>query len=241
METIYGRNPVVEVLKGNNPIERVYIQDTLSGEFEKEIRALCRSKNVPLNRVPKSRLDVAIRGNHQGIYALASIINYADLESLIIDLTKENKVPLFLILDSIQDVRNIGAIARSAEIFGAHAIILSSKKTAPISETAIKVSAGALTHLPVCKVKNLGAAMDVLCRNNIEIIGADNNGTSSITDMNFKKPVAIVLGAEGKGIDRNLKIYFDHHFHIPQSGKIDSLNVAVAAGIVLYEVHKQRL
>jgi 23S rRNA (guanosine2251-2'-O)-methyltransferase len=241
MDIIYGRNPVLEALKSDHEIERVYIQDTISGEFEKEIRALCKSRDIPLNRVPKFKLDAEIKGNHQGVYARSAIIKYTDLEVLVrISLHKGEK-PVLLLLDGVLDVRNIGAIARSAEVFGATAMVIPSKKSAPLNEMAIKSSAGALTHLPICRVPTLSSAIEFLCRQDIEIFGADTQGSVSLQDLDFRGPVAIVLGAEGKGIDRNLKVYFDHDFHIPQSGKTESLNVSVAAGIILYEIYKQRL
>ncbi|NND34993.1 MAG: 23S rRNA (guanosine(2251)-2'-O)-methyltransferase RlmB [Saprospiraceae bacterium] len=241
MDIIYGRNPVLEALKSDQDIERVYIQDSISGEFEKEIRSLCKSKDIPLNRVPKNKLDAEVKGNHQGIFARAAIIKYTDMEVLVRILLHKGENPVLLLLDGIQDVRNLGAIARSAEIFGAHALVIPSKKSAPLNEVAIKASAGALGHIPICRVSNLSSAIEWLCRNDIEIFGAETGGSIPLQDLDFSGPSAIVLGAEGKGIDRNLKIYFDHHFHIPQVGNTDSLNVSVAAGIILYEICKQRL
>ena len=240
MEKIYGRNPVLEALRSEVDIDRVYIQDTISGEFEKEVRKLCKEREIPLNRVPKHKLDGEIKGNHQGIYALSSLITYTVLEDLVPQLLKSNINPVLILIDGVQDVRNLGAIARSAEVFGAHAIILPSKKSAPLNEMAIKTSSGALTHIPVCRVKNLSTAIEFLIRHNVEILGADTEGEIALTDLDLTGPIAIVLGAEGQGIDRNLKIYFDHLFYIPQRGKTESLNVSVAAGIILYEIHKNR-
>ncbi|MCL4112996.1 UNVERIFIED_CONTAM: hypothetical protein GTU68_043918 [Idotea baltica] len=241
MDKIYGRNPVIEALQSERPVERVYILDSISGEFEKQVRQLCKDRDIPLNRVPREKLDAEVPGNHQGIYALSSVISYVDLEELLSSMKKEKRNPILLLLDGVQDVRNIGAIARSAEIFGVDALVLPSKKTAPLNDVAIKASAGALTHIPVCRVRNLGAAIDLLCKNEIQIIGADLEGSESLEKMDFSGPLALVLGAEGKGIDRNLKIYFDQRFYIGQVGKTESLNVSVAAGIILYEIHKQRL
>ncbi|MCB0685256.1 MAG: 23S rRNA (guanosine(2251)-2'-O)-methyltransferase RlmB [Saprospiraceae bacterium] len=241
MERIYGRNPVLEALQSDQDIDRVYIQDSISGEFEKEIRKLCKEADIPLHRIPKSKLDSEIKGNHQGIYALTPTITYYDLEILLPEILSREEHPVFLLLDGVQDVRNIGAIARTAEIFGVQALILPSKKSAPINEVAIKASAGALMHLPVCRVKSLAYAIELLGRNGIEVIAADVEGDEALADLNLSMPLGVVLGAEGKGIDRNLKIYFDHLFFIPQMGKTQSLNVSVAAGIVLYEIFKSRL
>ncbi|MBK8503014.1 MAG: 23S rRNA (guanosine(2251)-2'-O)-methyltransferase RlmB [Saprospiraceae bacterium] len=240
MERIYGRNPVLEALRSEVGIDRVYIQDTISGEFEKEVRKLCKDREIPLNRVPKFKLDNEVKGNHQGIFAVSSLITYVALEDLLPQLIQSDINPVFILLDGVQDVRNIGAIARSAEVFGAHALVLPSKKSAPLNEIAIKTSSGALTHIPVCRVKNLASAIEFLSQHDVEILGADTEGDVALTDLDLTGPIAIVLGAEGQGIDRNLKIYFDHLFHIPQGGKTESLNVSVAAGIILYEIHKNR-
>jgi len=241
MDKIYGRNPVIEALQSEHAVERVYILDSISGEFEKQVRQLCKDRDIPLNRVPREKLDSEVPGNHQGIFAISSIISYVDLEELLTGLNKAKKNPVLVLLDGVQDVRNIGAIARSAEIFGADALVLPSKKTAPLNDVAIKASAGALTHIPICRVKNLSTAIDFLCKNDVQIVGADLDGSESLEKMDFSGSIALVLGAEGKGIDRNLKIYFDQRFYIGQVGKTESLNVSVAAGIILYEIHKQRL
>ncbi|NND06823.1 MAG: 23S rRNA (guanosine(2251)-2'-O)-methyltransferase RlmB [Saprospiraceae bacterium] len=240
MEKVFGRMPVIEALKKGSALERVYIQDSVSGAFEVEVRTLCQQNEVPLSRIPKSKLDRDIHGNHQGIYAIGALVSYRDLETLIKVTLMKGESPLLLLLDGIKDVRNLGAIARSAEIFGAHGIVIPSKGSAPINDIAIKTSAGALLHLPVCRVKSMQSALDLLCRNEVEICGADQTGDKELSGVNFKGPCAIVFGEEGKGINNILKVYFDHHFHIPQIGKTESLNVSVAAGIVMYEVFRQR-
>lgn len=230
----------MEALRSGQDIDRIYILDSVRGEFEKEIRRLCKDAAIPLHRVPKSKLDLEIPGSHQGIYAVISTLEYVDLEVLLPQLFKQKKNPVLLLLDGIQDIRNVGAIARSAEVFGADAIVIPAKKSAPINDIAIKASAGALLHLPVSRVKSLATAIEFLGKNGVEVIGADVEGDTNISDLNLMGPLGVVLGAEGKGIDRNLKIYFDHLFFIPQAGEIQSLNVSVAAGIILYEIHKSR-
>ena len=240
MERIIGRNSVLGALRGGANIDRVYIQDSISGQFEKEIRALCQQHNIPLNRIPKPKLDRLIRGKHQGIYALLSEIKYWSLDSIISELLSQTKNPVLLMLDKVQDVRNLGAIARSAEIFGAHGLIIPSKGGAPINEVAIQSSAGALLHLKVCREKNLQKALGTLAAQGFVVIGADANANTRITDIDFEQPLVLLLGSEGKGIDRHLKIYCDHLFAIEQAGRLDSLNVSVANGIILYEISKQR-
>ncbi len=240
LDRIFGRMPVLAALKQGEKLERVYIQDSISGPFEIEIRQLCRDTGTPLSRIPRSKLDREIKGNHQGIYALGALVSYEDLEPLITKIARENEIPILLLLDGINDVRNLGAIARSAEIFGAHGIVIPSKGGAPINEIALKSSAGALLHIPVCRVKSILGIMDLLCRQGIEICAADQNSSQHLSDLELKGPVAIVLGEEGKGISKSLRTYADHEFSIPQVGKTESLNVSVAAGIVLYEIYQQR-
>jgi len=240
MDRIIGRHPVVDALKQDKNLERVYIQDSISGEFEKEVRALCKQRNIPLNRIPKAKLDREVKGNHQGIYALATQINYLVLPQLIDNLKAGGKNPVILLLDGVQDVRNLGAIARSAEVFGVNALVIPSKKMAALNEVAIKTSAGALLHLPTSRVKNLQLALDYLGANGFIALGAEAEGGDVLADIDLNQPLALIIGAEGKGIDRHLKIYCDHLFSIPQVGKIQSLNVSVAAGIILYEIFKLR-
>ena len=240
MDRIYGRQPVLEALKGGKDIDRVYILDSLSGSFEIEIRRLCRDAGIPLNRIPKTKLDYEVKGNHQGIYAITSALAYRDLEALVRVAFMKDHVPVLILLDGIKDVRNIGAIARSAEVLGADGIIIPAKGSAPINEDAIKTSAGALLHIPVVREKNLQVALDYLCSQGFRIIGADKRDGKPLSDVNLSGPLAIVMGSEDRGINRHLEIYFDEKCFIPQVGKTDSLNVSVATGIILYEIAKQR-
>lgn len=240
MEKIYGRQPVLEALKKGGDVDRVYILDTLTGAFEIEIRRLCRDLGIPLNRIPRTKLDSDIDGNHQGIYAVGSAVDYKDLQALVRVAFMKDQVPVLLLLDGIKDVRNIGAIARSAEVLGAHGIVIPAKGSAPINDTAIKTSAGALLHIPVVREKNLQVALDYLCSQGFRVIGADKKDGKPLAEVDMSGPLAIVMGSEEKGIDRHLKIYFDEKCFIPQLGKTDSLNVSVAAGIILYEISKQR-
>ncbi len=240
MDRIIGRQPVISALQSGTDLERVYIMDSISGVFEKQVRALCKTRNIPLNRIPKVKFDRGVRGNHQGIYALVSEMKYWELTEMIRTLQSEHANPVILMLDGVQDVRNLGAIARSAEVFGAHGIILPSKRSAPINEVAIKTSAGALLHLKIARVKNLQDALGTIGAEGIAVIGADAQADHGLDDINLHQPLVILLGAEGRGIDRHLKIYCDHTFAIPQVGKVASLNVSVANGIILYEIFKQR-
>jgi 23S rRNA (guanosine2251-2'-O)-methyltransferase len=237
---IVGRNPVLESLKGGIEIEKVYIQIGVRGEFEKEIRKLCKEDDVPLVTVPKEKLNAFFRGNHQGIVALSSVVKYHKLEHILPKAYEDSEQPLFVMLDNVTDIRNFGAIARSAEVFGAHALIISKKGGALINEEAVKTSAGAVMKIPICREKSLGITVDYLRDSGVKVVCADLQGNKYIQESDLSGPVCIVMGAEGRGINPDLLQKLPDRFKIPQFGETDSLNVSVAAGIILYEIKRQR-
>jgi len=237
---IVGRNPVLEALQDNLEMDKVYLQVGVRGEFEKEIRKTCKLLNVPLAVVPKEKLNFMYRGNHQGIIGVASLIKYQKLEDILPKAYEDNESPLFVLLDKVTDVRNFGAIARSAEVFGAHAVVVSKKGGAIINEDAIKVSAGAILNIPVCREQSLGQSVEYLKDSGVTVFCADLSADKYIQECDFTGPVCIVMGAEGRGINPDLLQSIDNRFKIPQSGKTDSLNVSVATGIILYEIKRQR-
>ena len=238
--TIIGRNPVLEALEGNTEIDKVYIQKGVRGEFEKSIRKICKQKTIPLAVVPKEKLNYFYRGNHQGIVALMSLIEYQKIEDILPKAYEDSEQPLFVLLDKVTDIRNFGAIARSAEIFGAHAVIISRKGGAFINEEAIKASAGALLNIPVCREQSLRQTVNYLKDSGVSVFCADLSGDQAIHEVDFKAPVCIVMGAEGKGINPDLLLHVNNKFKIPQIGVTDSLNVSVATGVILYEIQRQR-
>ncbi len=238
-QLIYGRNPIVEAIEQGKQLERVYIRDTLTGEIEKEIRHLCKTHDIQLKKVPGIKLDkMSNSRNHQGVAALTSLIEYQSLEDVIPHLYEQGKSPMLMVLDNITDIRNIGAIARSCEVLGAHAIVLSGKNSGYINEDAIKTSAGALFRLAVCREKTTLDVIGILENYGIKIIGTSLKGKSSLAN-HLSGPLAMIMGSEYDG----LHITIEHKCHqlvkIPQVGSIDSLNVSVAAGIMLYEMMLQ--
>lgn len=240
-QVIYGKHPVMEALKEEVPIEKIILLQGTHGEMEKTLRELCREKSIPLQQVPKEVLYKMTNGNnHQGVAAIISPLEYQDLGGLLPLILAQDRVPLFILLDRITDVRNLGAIARSAELLGADAIIVSAKNRARIDEEAIKVSAGALLKLAVCRESSLMAAMDLLHQHGIKIAAADSKRGTPIQQIDFTGPVALVLGSEDEGVHPSLLEKSDYRFQIPQVGTLDSFNVSVAAGICLYEIYNQR-
>ncbi len=237
---IYGRHPVMDALKEGTPIEKIWLQTTIRGEFEKELRSLCREKRVPLSVTPKERLNRIVRGNHQGVIGQISLIPYYRLEDVMPHIYEKGATPLLLILDSITDVRNFGAIARSAEVLGAHAMLVPSKGSALINSEALKTSAGALTKIPVCREHSLNKSVDFLKDSGIQIVASALEEAVEMYEVDFTLPTAIIMGEEGEGVSRSLLNKADKIAMIPQLGTTDSLNVSVATGVLLAEVVRQR-
>jgi 23S rRNA (guanosine2251-2'-O)-methyltransferase len=240
-ELLYGRHPVVDALENNRTIEKVLLSNAIHGEFEKRLRYLCKETNVPMQVVPKERLNSITRKNHQGVIAFVSPIPYYHVEDILPMVYDKGETPLFILVDGVTDVRNIGAIARSAEAAGAHALVLPKKGSAQINDEAMKSSAGALSLLPVCRVNSLMTTVEFLQLNGVQVIAADLKGDKMLYDLELNGPLAIVMGDEAKGVNRMLLEKVDQPFKIPMRGQTDSFNVSVATGIILYEVLRQQL
>ncbi len=237
---IYGRHPVVDTIRSGKPVDKLLLQQGIRGDFEKEIRHLCRDFDIPFKVVPKDRLNKFSNGNHQGVIALLSPIQYFKIEDVLPMVYEQSKTPLFLLLDEVTDVRNFGSIARSAEVCGADAIIIPSKGAARINADALKTSAGALTKIPVCRSSSLMNAIEYLQLSGIQILASSLKGEKKLYDLDLQVPTAFIIGSEGEGVSSALLRKADEQFIIPQLGETDSLNVSVATGIMLYEVMRQR-
>lgn len=239
--TIYGRNPVIEALEKGKKIEKVFLQNNLTGDFEVQVRKACEEKNIPLTKVPPRKLnDLSRSHNHQGIVAYISPVAYTTVDKLVPRLLSEGKVPLLVVLDGITDVRNMGAIARSAKVFGAHAIVVPAKGTARVSEEMVKSSAGAILDIEICRENSIPIALESLQMMDVKVYASDINATKTVAEQDLKVPTAIVLGSEDKGVSRKVIQIADDTIKIPQAASFDSLNVSVAAGIILYEILIQR-
>ena len=237
---IIGRQPVVEALMAGKQLERIFVQKNLIGEILFDIRKKAQALQIPINVVPIEKLNSLSRANHQGVIAVTGLVNYLDLQEVIDFVVNEGKAPLFVMLDGITDVRNIGAIARSAVCCGAQAIIIPDKGVGAINEEAIKSSAGAINKIQICRVSSLLKAIDTLHLNGIQIITAEMKSTTKFSELNWQDPCCMILGAEDKGVQPFLSKAADHRFTIPMSPDFDSFNVSVASGIILYEAFRQR-
>lgn len=221
-------------------LERIYLQTTVHGEAIDEIKRLAEKTQTPINKVPVEKLNNLNVSNHEGCVALIAKVQYQDLQDVISFVVEKGEVPLFLILDGITDIRNIGGIARSAFCFGVNAIIIPDKGVGALNEDAVLTSAGALEEIAVCRVSSLMKTVDDLHMNGIKVFASEMKATKKVFELDLKEPCAIVMGGEEKGIYPALLKICEEKFQIPMTGDFDSLNVSVATGIILYEVTKQR-
>ena len=240
-QLIIGRQPLIETIRSGRPIDKILLQRNSTGENIAEIRELAREYRIPVQVVPPEKLGSLTRANHQGVVAIAGLVQYLDLQQVIDHTVGAGLVPLFVMLDGVTDVRNIGAIARSARCCGAQALIIPDKGTGALNEEAMKSSAGALELIEVCRVDSLLKAVDALHLNGIRVYASEMHAAKKIAELPLADPCCIVMGSEDKGVQPYLRKAADEHFTIPMAGDFDSFNVSVAAGIILYEAMKHRL
>lgn len=238
---LVGRKPVLEALEQGVTIEKIFLLRTATGEDIVRIKQKAKEFNIPVSQVPVEKLDYLTKVQHQGIVAWTSLLQYVDLQAGISYVVEKGETPLFLLLDGITDVRNVGAIARSALCCGAQGIILPTSHAASLNEDAIKTSAGALRKILLCRTPSVQQAMDVLRLNGIQILGTQMKGSVPVYESDLTIPSVIVMGAEDTGISKEVLKRADQLIRIPMVNNFDSLNVSVAAGMILYEALRQRL
>ncbi len=237
---IFGTRAVIEAINTGKTIEKVFIKTGLNNELYQQLLSLIKENGIAFQFVPLEKINRITRKNHQGVLAFISPVEFADIEMLVPAIFESGKIPLLLILDQITDVRNFGAIVRSAECAGADAVIIPEKGMARIGADAIKTSAGAIHHLPICKVNNLLKTVQYLKNSGIQIVAATEKSSKIYTEGNFKIPLAIVMGSEESGISHSILNISDQQLKIPLLGKIESLNVSVSAALMIYEAVRQR-
>lgn len=239
-EMIFGIRAVIEAIQAGKEIDKIIIKKDIQSELSKELLTVVKDMHIPIQRVPVERINRMTKKNHQGVVAFISPIAYQSVEQLVPTLFEEGKNPLFIILDGITDVRNFGAIARTCECAGVDAIIIPSKNSVSVNADAIKTSAGALHTIPVCRETNLTTTIKYLKACGFNIIAATEKGDYDYTKANYTLPTCIIMGAEDKGVAYEHLALCDEWIKIPLYGSIESLNVSVAAGVVIYEAIKQR-
>lgn len=228
-------------MESGRPLDRIYLQNNGARDAHGVLKKLAAQHQVPINYVPVEKLNSFNIGAHDGCVALLSKVQYQDLQQVISWVVERGNVPLFLILDSITDIRNIGGIARTALCTGVQALIIPDKGVGALNEDAVLTSAGALEQLPVCRVSSLMKAVDALHLNGIAVFASEMKAEKTLFDLDLKGPAAIVMGSEDRGIHPALLRICDHQFKIPMHAGFESLNVSVAAGMILYEAMKQRM
>lgn len=238
---IFGLHAVMEAIQADKTIEKIFIQKGLQGTLAHELESLIRKEGINASYVPVEKLNRLTSKNHQGVVAQISPIVYHDLDTLVLEVIESGKTPLFLLLDQLSDVRNFGAIIRTAECTGVNGIIIQKKGNAPINGDTIKTSAGAVFKMPICRVDHIKDAMFHLQASGISVIAATEKTNNTLYDIDFKVSCAIIMGSEGRGINPSVLKLADNKAKLPLLGTIESLNVSVACGAFLYEVVRQRL
>ena len=238
---IFGIRAVIEAINAKKAIDKVFIQKGLRGELSHELESLLKKEAINNSYVPVEKLNRLTKNNHQGVVAQISPIEFYNIEDLVLNVIETGKTPLFLLLDQLSDVRNFGAIIRTAECTGVGGIIIQKSGSAPVNGDTIKTSAGAVFKIPICKVDHIKDAMFHLQASGIKVIAATEKTDNTIYDVSFKEPCAIIMGSEGRGINPSVLKLVDAKAKLPLLGEIESLNVSVACGAFLYEAVRQRL
>lgn len=239
---IFGIRAVIEAINSGATIQKVYLQKGLSGNLFSELNSLIKAHSIATSHVPVEKLNhLSKDSNHQGVAATISPIDFHDLETLVEKVIASDKIPLFLLLDQITDVRNFGAIIRTAECTGVDGIVIQNQGSAPLNADAIKTSAGAAFKIPICRVDHLKDAMYLLQASDIKLVAATEKTDDTLYDVDFNQPTAIIMGSEHRGVNPSILKMVDTKAKLPILGEIESLNVSVACGAFLYEVIRQRI
>lgn len=238
---IFGLRAVMEAIEAGKEIDKILIKKDLNGDLSGQLLAMAKEYRIPVQRVPIQKIDKITRKNHQGVIAILSAVTYYSLEHLVPQLYEDGVLPFVVLLDGITDVRNFGAIARTCECVGADAIVIPSHGSVGVTGDAVKTSAGALLHIPVCRERNILSAVRYLKDNGYTVVAVSEKADINYTEIDYTGPVALVMGAEDTGISPEVLRQCSTFASIPMFGKIGSLNVSVAAGVLMYEVVRQRL
>jgi 23S rRNA (guanosine2251-2'-O)-methyltransferase len=239
-DCIFGLRAVIEAIKAGKQLDRLLIKQGLQGALYHELMTEVKNHNIVYQIVPLERIELVTRKNHQGVLAWLSVVEYQYIENLLPMIYEKGEDPFIIALDGVSDVRNFGAIARTAESLGAHAVIIPEKGSARITADAVKTSAGALHTFPVCREKSIVHAIEYLKESGLKVFCAEEKSGEAAFKIQLTGPSVLILGSEDKGISRELIALSDYRIRIPMTGTIGSLNVSVAAGILLYEIVRQR-
>jgi 23S rRNA (guanosine2251-2'-O)-methyltransferase len=237
---IYGSRAIIEAIHAGKEIDKLLLQKDVRNDLTTELLEAARDFNIPIQKVPIEKLNRITRKNHQGSIAFISSVVYASLDNIISEAYRKAEVPLLIVLDRITDVRNFGAIARTAECVGAHGIVIPSRGSAQVGSDAMKTSAGALNYIPVCRADNLKTTLREIKDNGITVIACTEKAADLVYKQDLTVPVALLMGSEEDGISPEYMKFADHLCKLPITGRIESLNVSVATSVILYEAIRQR-
>lgn len=241
MENLIGKNPVLEALRAGRPINKILLAEGSNKAYFKEIAALARERNILLQYVDKKQLDQMTGGDvHQGILAQAAAKEYADWEDIVEKAQANGRIPLIIVLDEVEDPHNLGAILRTADAVGADCVVIPKHRAVPLTSGVARASAGAIEYVPVARVTNLAQTMEKMQEKGLWIAGADQSAPKTCFETDLTGPLAIVMGSESGGLGQLVKGKCDYLVRIPMQGKVNSLNVSVAASVILYEITRQR-
>ncbi|GGB49682.1 23S rRNA (guanosine(2251)-2'-O)-methyltransferase RlmB [Virgibacillus dakarensis] len=239
-EMIIGKNPVIEALKSGRSVNKLLISEQLNPNTQGKLRQLAKHADTIVQKVPKTKLDKLVNGNHQGVIAYVASYQYATIDDLFTVASTRGEAPFFIILDELEDPHNLGSILRTADAAGAHGVIIPKRRSVGLTATVAKTAAGALEHIPVARVTNIAQAMDGLKAKNIWVVGTEAEGTEDYRSLDGTLPIAVVIGNEGKGMSRLVKDKCDWTVSLPMKGYVSSLNASVACSLLLYEVFRKR-
>lgn len=239
--TIYGLRAVIEAIRSEENIDKIFLQKGLRGDLSSELEELLKKERINASYVPIEKLNKLTANNHQGVVAKISPIEFIEIEELVTSALEKEENPIFILLDQLSDVRNFGAIIRTAECTSVAGIIIQKKGGAPVNGDTIKTSAGAIFNIPICKVDHIKDAVFFMQASGIKVIAATEKTDKYIYDVSFKEGCAIIMGSEGRGINPSVLKVADERVKLPILGSIESLNVSVACGAILYEAIRQRL
>lgn len=237
---IFGIRAIIEAIESGKSIDKILLRKDLQGDLARELTEKIRERGLVAQRVPAERLDRITRKNHQGAIAVVSPVTYHRLDNLLPSLYEEGKSPFLLLLDGLTDTRNFGAIARTADCSGVDGIVIPERNSVSVTSDAVKTSAGALFYVPVCRERDILSAIRMLRESGVKVVGATEKGAREYTEIDYTVPVAIVMGSEDTGMSPEVIRACDELAAIPMLGNIGSLNVSVAAGVMMYEAVRQR-
>lgn len=239
-EMIIGKNPVLEAIKSGRTIHKILLSDAINKRIEQDMMKQAKKNKVIVQKVPRKKIDQLTDGSHQGVLAYVSNYSYFTIDDILQNAANRQELPFIMILDELEDPHNLGAILRTADAAGAHGIIIPKRRSALLTQTVAKASAGAIEHIPVARVTNIGRAIDYLKEKHIWVVGTDETGEKDYRTLDGHTAIALVIGNEGNGMTRLVKEKCDWLVQLPMQGNIPSLNASVAASLLMYEIFRKR-